>query len=71
MDDAIVEESDGKAHIVRLSGVAVKTYKTRKEAEAYRRAVIEEPELFLTITEWEPKELYRFVDFEEDKEHDG
>lgn len=58
----------GKAYIVRCSGQAVKTFKSKKGAEAYRKAVIDEPELFLSISEWDPKEFYRFVDFEEDKD---
>ena len=61
----------GMAYIVRCSGKAVKTFKSRERAEAYRNDVIDEPELFMSISEWDPKGFYPYVDFEEDKEADN
>lgn len=61
-----VADEIGKAFTVRCSGKAVKTFRTREEAEKYRNAVLDEPALFLSIQEWEPGVHLPYVQFEED-----
>lgn len=64
----VMADEIGKAYTVYCSGKAIKTFKTREAAEAYRAAVIDEPALFLRIDEWEPGIHLPYVDFEEDKD---
>lgn len=64
----VVADEVGKAYTVYCSGKAIKTFRTRKAAEAYQASVIDEPALFLKIESWEPGHHLPFVEFVEDKD---
>lgn len=55
----------GKAYQVNVCGKAVKQCRTREEAVAWRKEIIEDIELFAQIREWEPGELMPWVHFDE------
>lgn len=68
-DDVSPQVADyGKAFQLEVCGKGIKQLRTPEEAEAWKRAIVSDPEVFVTIAEWEPKELYRFVKFDDDEE---
>jgi hypothetical protein len=60
-----------KAYTLTCKGKGIGTFKTLENAIALKKAIIEDPAVFLEIEEWEPGDVYRWVKFEEDKHDTG
>lgn len=56
---------DTRVFTVRCAGEKVRVYRTREEAEEMKAAIIDEPELFMDIQEWDAGEMYPWVKFDD------
>lgn len=56
------------AYTVWCKGGRVGTYRSRERAEQVMREITAHPERYLHIQEWEPREHYPYVTFDDEKE---